>query len=180
MRHKVANPVVLLAFFLTSFLYITSPTYARENKKLFSYENWGVEIVTSDDGAQFCQVSYLGADARFSISLHPDKAIDLQFNLEDEWFGTETTHKDISMRIDRRPYWEMANAAFHRNSISSSLSVGSQNMSVRFINELKRGSKLYLYNRFGEQKAWYSLDGSSIAMNELNACQELIRRKSDW
>lgn len=170
----------LLGFAFAALAFISSPAFAIESERLYSYKHWYVDVVTFDDGTLACEASVQGSDVSFSIWTYPDKSVELQFYLVGENFGSDATYRDISVRIDRRSPWDLSDAKFYKSSIFFTLPSDNWKVALRFLNEVKRGNKLYLFNRHGSEKAWYSLAGSSATMSKLSQCQDLIGQNGGW
>lgn len=177
--HKVSK--ILIA---TALVFYATSTLAIDSQRLFERKHWYVDVVAFDNGDIACEAAVTGRDVSFSIWAHSDGSVELQFFLEKEWFGEENSYRDISVRVDRRSPWDLSDAKFYKNSIFFTLPSENWDAAQRFINEIARGNTLYLFNRFGEQKAWYSLAGSSAAIDNLDECRDLLGSpnggQSDW
>lgn len=159
---------------------LASPALALDSERFYSFKHWYVNVVTFDDGTLTCEASVSAKDVSFSLWSYADGTLQLQFYLENEWFGEEGYTKDIEVQIDRRSPWDLTNAEFRQNSIFFTLPASNQSAVNNFISEVSRGNRLYLNNQYGEEKAWYSLAGSSATIKQLRECQKLISRSGKW
>lgn len=161
--------ILTLAFLLSGV-----PAQALESERLFTYKHWYVEVVRFDDGSLACEATVQGDGASFSIWAYPDGGVELQFFIKDIWYGTTESFDDISLVIDRREPWSVSDARFFKNSILVSLPTRNRDVSLALLREIKNGAKIYVYNRFDEGMAWYSLSGSSASLTKLAECQDLL------
>lgn len=154
--------------------------FAIDTERLLNHKHWYVQVVSFDDGSLACEASVQGDTESFSIWTYPDQTLEIQFYLEDKWFGEEETSNDIEVEIDRRGAWDMTDAVFYKNSIFFTLPSDNWDLALDFVGEVARGNRLYLRNDVGADQAWFSLAGSSRSIGVLAECQELISQSGGW
>ncbi len=177
---KTIQRAFAFIFLIATATSLALPALALTSDRLFTYKHWTVDYVVFDNGTVACEASVGSNDLSLSIWTYADRSVKIQFYDVDEWFGQETSYRDISVKIDSRSPWDVTDAEFRQNSIFFSLPSDNWDVSERFINEIKRGWKLRLYNQFGDEKSWYSLSGSSAAIGKLGECQNRLRGGSGW
>lgn len=170
---KSLGLIAILSFF-------PATAFAIDTERLLNHKNWYVQVVSFDDGSLACEASVQGNTESFSIWTYPDQTVEIQFYLEDKWFGDEETSNDIEVEIDRRGAWDMTEAVFYKNSIFFTLPGDNWDLAMDFVGEVARGSRLYLRNEVGADQAWFSLAGSSRSIDALAECQDLISQSGGW
>ncbi len=154
--------------------------FAIDTERLLTYKHWYVQAVAFDDGTLACEATVQGSTESFSIWTYADQTVELQFYLENKWFGESETYNDIEVEIDRRGAWDLTDAVFYKNSIFFTLPANNWDTAMELVGEVARGNRLYLRNNVGADQAWFSLSGSSRSIQALAECQNLLNRSGGW
>ncbi len=161
-------------------LMVPTAALALDTERLLTYRHWYVQVVAFDDGTLACEASVQGESESFSVWTYPDQTVELQFYLENKYFGDSESTNDIEVEIDRRGAWDMTDAIFYKNSIFFTLPSDNWDLAMDFVNEVSRGNTLYLRNNVGADVAWFSLSGSARSINALAECQDLLTTSGGW
>ena len=165
MKHLGIGAVGLLAGLAAA------PALAERTDLLFQIRSWVVEGVTSDDNSYAClaKVQLLGDS--FSIRPFPDNSVRLQF-YSDQWEFGEGDSANLQVQIDRLTPRTFSDATLLQNSVFVDLLDLTD--SAAFVNEVARGSVLYLRTAQGNDVRTYSLAGSSAAIKYLVNCDKAV------
>ena len=126
--------------------------------------------VTFDDGSFACVAQVSAPGDSFSLGVLQDQTVKLQF-YSDDWQFDEGT-ADLMIQIDRRSPWTLNEADLYENSVLFTL--GDDDAAYGFINEIARGSRLYLMDDGGDGVKDYSLAGSSASIAALGECGDVL------
>jgi len=143
---------------------------------VFQHRAWQVMSVNFDDGTTSCVAQVSDETDSFSLWADPSRRVRLQFYSQYWDFGEGET-ADLEVQIDRRTPWTLTNAELYLQSVLFSLP--DSRVAVDFVNEVRRGSALYLRNDAGEDVQSYSLAGSSASIGALIDCVNALGRSSN-
>ena len=144
-----------------------------QSEMLFQHKHWEVEIVGFDDGTFACLAEVDAQTDSFTLWLYADNSVKLQFYSTSWDFGEGDT-ADLEIQIGNRSPWNLNDADLYKNSILFNLPDSDQ--SVRLLNEIAEGSRLYLRTSAGEPVMDYSLQGSAASMGALAECGDALRQ----
>ncbi len=139
---------------------------------LYQYKNWEVEFVTYDDGTVACLAEVDDTTDSFTVWVHPDASVSLQFYSTAWDFGDTGETANLGVQIDRRAGWTLNDAELYLNSVLFNLP--DDNSAVEFLGEVAAGTRLYLRAENGDDVINYSLSGSRASMNALIECANTI------
>lgn len=148
-----------------------APAWAERTDLLFQFRNWVVEGVTSDEDSYSCQAKVSVPGNSFSIRPFPDKSVRLQFYSE-EWEFGEGDVANLQVQIDRHSLRTFSGATLLQNSVFIDLLDLKE--SEAFVNEVARGSALFLRTAEGTDVRTYSLSGSAATIKYLVNCDKAI------
>jgi hypothetical protein len=154
-------------------LALAGPALAEtRSSMLYQHKHWEVEYVQFDDGTVACLAEVDATTDSFSVWYYQDGTFRLQFYSTDWNFGDGGDTADLQVQIDRRSPWSLTAADLYKNSVLFNLP--DSDAGVRFLIEVARGNRLYLYTADGQGVKDYSLAGSRASMDAMISCGERI------
>ncbi len=153
-------------------LALAGPALAQTSTTMYSYKHWEVEYIQFDDGTVACLAEVDATTDSFSVWYYQDGTFRLQFYSTDWEFGDTGDTADLQVQIDRRTPWTLTSADLYKNSVLFNIPDGDAG--VRFLVEVAKGNRLYLYTADGQGVKDYSLAGSRASMDVMIECGNSI------
>lgn len=170
MLKAILTGLTLVAVTLTS-----TATWATDSRTLYRHKQWEVRVVAFDNAKLSCVAQVNRTNSSFAIWADGQNPARLQFY--DRTWNLGQTNADVIVRVDRRPKWDLYNARLNKQSVLFDLPNDTDGR--RFVNEVRRGSVIYLGNNRGNEVGRWSLSGSSAAVGKLIECVDLLQNGSD-